>query len=207
LVTTCGDASTAVTYVQAWEYWASGRPDNGCLMLWGMSLRWWGRIGQLVAFTGSLFVVSELVDLPSIAESFRDVRSTFRRAATVVWQLRQKIVTIIVATLIVVGVVYLEVIRPFFEVRGIAQCMDSAGDFEKCVLTELWHNLKFLVALVALMVGGVGFILLFVFIVGYVIPNFIIVPLIWVLRILPRWAKALNLLLIIVAFHFNLLAS
>jgi hypothetical protein len=53
----------------------------------------------------------------------------------------------------------------------------------------------------------IGLLLLFVFIMEYVIPEFILAPLIWVLRILPRWAKALNLLLIVVAFHFNLLAS
>jgi hypothetical protein len=86
LVATCGDASTTVTYVQAWEYWASGRPDNGCLVLWGMSLRWWGRIGQIVAFTGSLLLVAELVDLAGIAESFRAARPTFYRLAGAVWQ-------------------------------------------------------------------------------------------------------------------------
>jgi hypothetical protein len=108
---TCGDASTTVTYVQAWEYWASGSPDNECLVLWGLSLLWWGRIGQLVAFTGSLLLVAELVDLTSVAGSFRDVRSTFKRAATRAWQQREQIfgiVTLITIFLIVVGYVYLD---------------------------------------------------------------------------------------------------
>ena len=108
---TCGDASTTVTYVQAWEYWASGSPDNECLVLWGLSLLWWGRIGQLVAFTGSLLLVAELVDLPSVAGSFRDVRSTFKSAATRAWQQREQIfgiVTLITIFLIVVGYVYLD---------------------------------------------------------------------------------------------------
>ena len=83
---TCGDT---VTYIQAWEYWASGRPDNGCLVLWGLSLRWWGRIGQLVTFTGSLLVVADLVDLEGFAQSLRGVRSLLKRAADVVLSVRE----------------------------------------------------------------------------------------------------------------------
>src|SRR5829696_5262283 len=42
-----------------------------------------------------------------------------------------------------------------------------------------------------IVVFGPGvFVLLLLLIVGYVIPEYILAPLTWVLRILPRWAKA-----------------
>ena len=205
---TCGDASTTVTYVQAWEYWASGRPDNECLVLWGLSLRWWGRIGQLVAFIGSLLLVADLVNLPSVAESFRDVRSTFRRAATAAWELRGEVIGITVLIFVVVGYVYHEFIYRYQSLQREVQCIESTGKYWGCLLAELWPELWGILALlITILGGGIGFVILFVFIAGCVIPNFILAPLIWVLRVLPRWAKALNLILIVVAFHFSLLAS
>jgi hypothetical protein len=81
---TCGDAANSVTYVEAWGSWASG-PDNEYLCLWGLYLYWWGRIGQLVAFTGSLLLAAELVDDPKkfkeLADWLRNMGSTLKRAA------------------------------------------------------------------------------------------------------------------------------
>jgi len=225
---TCGDASTTVTYVQAWEYWASGSPDNECLVLWGLSLLWWGRIGQLVAFTGSLLLVADLVDLPGIAESFRDVHSAFKRAATAVhtavWHEGVTVAFIVLGTfllpifLLPVQVILVVVYgfggfweiwtRPAQRFQFLAQecttwwrCLIGAAFDER--LGPFWISVVF----VSFILVTIGFTLLFVFIVGFVIPELILKPLILVLRILPRWAKALNLLLIVVAFHFSLLAS
>jgi hypothetical protein len=80
---TCGDASKIVTYVEAWGSWASG-PDNECLMLWRLPLYWWGRIGLLVAFTGSLLLVAELGNrkkVEDLADWFSNMSSTLKRAA------------------------------------------------------------------------------------------------------------------------------
>jgi hypothetical protein len=225
---TCGDASTSVTYFQAWEYWASGRPDSGCLVLWGLSLRWWGRIGQLVAFTGSLLVVAELVDLPGIAESFRDVRTAFERAASAVWNVLWReglgFVILLVGSFILyilVQVIYL-VLVVSYGVGGFWEIwLRPAQHFQfldpecttwwRCligaVFAERLGPAWTIAVSVSLILVSIGFAVLFDFILGYFIPNVIIAPLIWVLRILPRWAKALNLLLIVIGFHFNLLAS
>jgi hypothetical protein len=203
VLVTCGDT---VTYVQAWEYWASGRPDNGCLVLWGLSLRWWGRIGQLVAFSGSLLVVADIVDLAGLAESFRDARASFKRAATAAWERRYSVIVISALILFAAENFLYGVIYGPDELERLRMCY--AGDMWVCSLAEGWSaGLRVLPLLVLVFGGGIGTVLLFAFIVGYVVPEIILMPLAGLLRILPRWTKVLNLLLIIVAFHFNLLAS
>ena len=101
----------------------------------------------------------------------------------------------------------------YSEFERMQQCIPNPSNPNpsNCTAAEQRHHELPLLVNILLVAGGlgggIGFVLLFVFIIGVVIPDFILKPLTWVLRILPRWAKVLNLLLIVIAFHFNLLAS
>jgi hypothetical protein len=210
---TCGDASTTVTYFQAWEYWASGRPDSGCLVLWGLSLRWWGRLGQLVAFSGTLLVVADIVDLEGFAQSLRAVRPAFKKAASAAGELVLGITVLLRWPLFVIaiGAVVAYIVR--YGLGGyekLLRCGNPDMAFSGCTPAEEWHYFRQFLPynIYFLYIGGtIGVTLLFVLLIGVVIPDLILKPVAWLLRILPRWAKVLNLLLIVIAFHFNLLAS
>ncbi len=44
----------------AWREWAAGN-DTLDLVLWGLEIRWWGRIGKMLQFAGALTVILDIV--------------------------------------------------------------------------------------------------------------------------------------------------
>jgi hypothetical protein len=49
-----------VDLLEAWRLWGSGQPTAD-LVLWGLPILWWGRIGKLAQFAGALTVVLDLI--------------------------------------------------------------------------------------------------------------------------------------------------
>jgi hypothetical protein len=202
---TCGDALPPVTYIQAWEHWASGSPDNVCLETWKLelSLRWWGRIGKLVEFMGSVLIVADILPLKEYAASLKKVVPSFDSIRSATWEERWGIAGALSSIFLVVAVVTYIVHYGFDDYMRCATVGNVGGTSE-----AEWRCFRQALPFIILWWGGgIGFVLLFCFIVGFVIPKLIFEPLADVLGILPRWAKVLNLVLIVVAFHFDLLAS
>lgn len=50
----------SVGYWEAWSLWWSGAKVDGLLM-WGVPVLWWGRIGKLAQFAGGLVVIIDLL--------------------------------------------------------------------------------------------------------------------------------------------------
>jgi hypothetical protein len=202
LLAGCGDAITYVTYVEVWEHWASGSPDNECLVLWGLPLLWWGRLGKLVAFVGSLLIVADIVDLKGFEQSLRDVGSSFKGAAIAAGGVGLAI--ILCVGLPVAAIAYIAI----YGYSDYTKALSCGMEFTDCTPEQQWHYFWRTLLVIILSYGvPIGGVLLFVLIIGFAIPEFVLRPVASLLDVLPRWAKVLNLVLIVVAFHFDLLAS
>jgi hypothetical protein len=59
-----------VGLVEAWGKWASGELAEEAL-LWGMSILWWGRIGKLTGFAAALAIIAEIIG-PERLRAFGD---------------------------------------------------------------------------------------------------------------------------------------
>jgi len=158
---------------------------------------------------GSLLVVADILPLKDYAKSLRTVAPSFKRAASAAWERRDVIAGFLALALFPILIVAYIVRHGFGEYWRGQQCSMLLST---CPREEQWHHfwqaLPYNILLFGgLLGGGIGFVLLFVLIIGFVVPEFMLKPLAWVLRILPGWAKVLNLLLIVVGFHFDLLAS
>jgi hypothetical protein len=212
---TCGDALRPVTYIQAWERWASGSRDNVCLETWKLklSLLWWGRIGKSVTFVASLFVVADIIGYERIkdfGDRLRtDVRSKFTSLAETLRELKGPLIGLLTVLLIAVYIGFY-VYRKGWDALGRAYvCGSESGAISSaCSRQEQWDFFwQFVPFYIGSWMVAVAAVLLVYFILAIIIPKLLIEPLAGLLRILPRWVKVLNLLLIVVGFHFDLLAS
>lgn len=53
--------SGTIGYVDAWLTWFSGQQVPGDLVLWGRTVRWWGRAGKIAAFIGGTTVILDVI--------------------------------------------------------------------------------------------------------------------------------------------------
>lgn len=60
-----------VGLIEAWRRWAQGDLDVKAVQLWGMSILWWGRIGKLTALAAALTIIAEIVG-PKRLRAFGD---------------------------------------------------------------------------------------------------------------------------------------
>jgi hypothetical protein len=167
----------------------------------------------MVAFAGSFLVVADIVDLEEIAQSLRGFRSSFKRAASAAGEVAAGVTYVlrwpisVVAIIAVVAYIHRYGLSAYEEAL---RCGNPEVAFSNCTPEEEWHSFRQFLPynVYYLYVGGaIVIMLLFVLLAGVVIPELVLRPVACLLRILPRWAKVLNLLLIIIGFHFNLLAS
>jgi hypothetical protein len=158
-------------------------------------------------------VVADLIDLEGFAQSLRGVRTSFKRTASAARENWGNIGCLAIPMILFVSSGAYIALYGFSEFARTMQCVNPNVTPEiPCTLAEQRkYGLQFLPFQILIaagtIAGGLGSVLLLAFIIGVVIPELVLKPLTWVLRILPRWAKVLNLLLIVVGFHFNLLAS
>lgn len=59
-----------VTLLEAWQVWLSGQPTNE-LILWGVSIFWWGRIGKILQTVGFVTLIAEIIG-PERIRAFRN---------------------------------------------------------------------------------------------------------------------------------------
>lgn len=70
-----------IGYIEAWQLWFSGQSANSFL-LWGMQILWWGRLGKVVQLVSALTIVAEIVGPQRIVKFGKSLHPefTFQRA-------------------------------------------------------------------------------------------------------------------------------
>jgi hypothetical protein len=179
----------------------------------GITLLWWGRIGKLVAFVAALFAVADAIGYEKIRDFedklHTDVRSTLTSLAKTLNELKGPLIGLVAALGIVAYVVfYILTEGPEEYARGLVCGSESEVISSACSKQEQWHYFwQFTPVYIGSLLFAAGLVLLAYIFLTFIIPELLVKPLAWLLRILPRWAKVLNLVLIVVGFHFDLLAS
>ncbi len=199
----------------AWREWAAGN-DTLDLVLWGLEIRWWGRIGKMLQFAGALTVILDIVGPERLiafgaslreAAPFRGMVGRVRRR----WQ-------------------------PLWDwVRGVAGGV-TAGQRERTAAQAdrlRRASLRYLLPRVVLFVVGLAVALLFaswgwllvlavllggaallglaalVSLAGSAAYYGVIRPFATLISIpaVDAWAKSVGIVLVAAGFHFDLLAS
>ena len=73
---TCSDSPIVVTLLQAWRFWFEGCP-TGKLVLWGYQVFWWGRLGKVIELASALTIVAELIGSDKLHKFGRMLKINF----------------------------------------------------------------------------------------------------------------------------------
>ncbi|MFI7610669.1 hypothetical protein ACIBP6_05445 [Nonomuraea terrae] len=104
-----------VGYFEAWQIWFSGKSLSG-LSLHGMPMIWVGRLGKIVAFVGGLTVILDIVGPEPITELSKRVKEKIGHAAVAVGCFAQ--LGSFVLALLVINHVNHEYLQPVIDNHG-----------------------------------------------------------------------------------------
>lgn len=208
-----------VTYFEAWKMWLSGESVSQ-FYLFGLSILWWGRFGKIVGLVAGLIVISEIIGPERLLVWSSSLKTTININTTLTvmrdrwnltirerknWKINfpfsgwlinyvfvsKKSKAINIA--FVIGIIYI-----FFYDNPLVSIFVLVVLFEIFTIFS-WYLIIPLVALPLMLL-----IVLFIFIVDFasqklgdslvVFSN-------------DKYAKAISVALLIIGFHFDLLAS
>jgi hypothetical protein len=210
LALNCGDG---VGLLEAWRVWFSGDSTEH-LMVCGSSLLWWGRIGKVIEFVSGLYIVAEIVGenrIKAFGCSIKSLRNVvpFSRIADSVR--KRLIFGAVVAAILLTILVAFGYCFFGFGWSGcwrVYHCTPGEGPTPPdCSLEEQRDIQSIGIRILIGSASPIAVVLLIAFIIGVIIPDFILRPLAWILHKDLSWTKAMSLLLLAVGFHFDLLAS
>jgi hypothetical protein len=208
-----------VDFIQAWKIWLSGgRLEQ--YSLWGLQILWWGRIGKTLEVIAALTIVADIVGPErlrmfgkSLAQS--ELREIAKRAVAEFINVfdpnsRAKVrMTISVLVAVLVGIW-------FFVARLIMYWAKFSPSFVWIIVTVL----KLIIfALIGMITGFftswlvLNYAVLVLSLAAAVLALFIdylmIKPLAWILEReeIERLIKVISVAVLLVGFHFDLLAS
>ncbi|WP_096595782.1 hypothetical protein [Calothrix sp. NIES-2098] len=170
-----------ISYLEAWQLWFSGQQTSSYL-LWGMQILWWGRIGKVIQLISALTILAEIIG----AERIRKFGKSLRKDFTILkfWQ------------------DFKQVSQEFLQ--DLSQTR-IAGKFD--ILKLIFFSIKWLpksakIILLTLISGSAILQELF-------INTFIINSMAWILErpYISNLIKVVSVLLLLIGFHFDLLAS
>jgi hypothetical protein len=191
-------STETVTWLQAWWHWwhPTAGMALGDLILWGYRILWWGRLGKLMEFMAGMLVVVDVVGptrLKAFGDSMHswfDTRATFEKVRRLVAWRNDSVSN----DLKVTGLFC------FLIIAIAASVISNNGAFAYFAVGLFLY----LFSAVFIALGG-----LLAFVSGWLLDSILIEPMAWILRHsdAERWVKALSAILILVGFHFDLLAS
>lgn len=65
-----------VSYFDAWQLWLDGKDVSG-YCLGGLEILWWGRVGKLVSFFSALAVIADIIGPQKLRQFGQSLHSTF----------------------------------------------------------------------------------------------------------------------------------
>ncbi|MDP1715211.1 MAG: hypothetical protein Q8L41_10760 [Anaerolineales bacterium] len=71
-----------ITYIEVWKLWFAGESTNQ-FYLWGLSILWWGRIGKVVGLLAGLVVISEIIGSGNLLRLSIELQTTIDITTTV----------------------------------------------------------------------------------------------------------------------------
>jgi hypothetical protein len=180
-----GDEMESISWLEAWSRWASGNPTLKDNMLWGLQILWWGRIGKIAAFVGGLTLVLDILGperlRSALGRSVEKIKIGGGRARRLLFRL-----TLVAAIILGVAQVTTRMIR--------GSSLWEALFRDQLFSFQVWH----------LLIAVLGFFAIYY----YVIP------------LVGRWAvyafehdkiaqsaRTVSLVLFLIGFHFDMLAS
>lgn len=211
-----------VSLIEAWKIWLAGDlPTN--TVLWGISMLWWERIGKLMQVLGAATIIADIIGPEKIRRFGASLQSTIT-PATLVQFLKQCFDWYI----IIFGKT---ILKEFTDEPSKAQPDRSYSRLDRLNYTICLLLTLLIIAIADLFVLGWAFPIEFVIIyigllisvaplltvlsvvsftfLGLLINTLLIKPVAWILEhpALDRDTKIASLLLLLVGFHFELLAS
>lgn len=210
-----------VSIVKAWALWLSGNlPPNA--MLWGISILWWGRFGKVMQFVGAITIIADIIGPERIRGFGASLQSTitsivlmqylkdcFEWYVVIFRQTLMKeyndetpstessgsrqldILNYLISFILTIFVVLL--INP--QQAGWIVLIEAAIIFA-CLLVSISPIITVLAILVLILFG-------------LLLNSIFVKPLAWTLEnpSLDRFTKIASLFLLLIGFHFELLAS
>lgn len=211
-----------VGLIEAWKIWLAGDlPAN--TVLWGISILWWERIGKLMQVLGAATIIADIIGPEKIRRFGASLQSTIT-AATLVQFLKQCFdwyIIIFSKTILKEFTHELSQTRP----KQNHSRLDRLN-YAVCLLLTIlivvtadlfafgWiFPVEFVVIYIGLLVSIAPLLTVLSVVsltfLGLLINTILIKPVAWVLEhpALDRDTKIASLLLLLVGFHFELLAS
>jgi hypothetical protein len=208
-----------VTLFGAWSAWLGGQEPSEC-QLWGISLLWWGRIGKILQAFGALTVLAEIIGSERIrafgqslhgAVTFEGVRRWF---STAVGLARDSLT-------------YLKSGKGS-DREALAQVLNSPlalldgilavaiGASATYLISEIGLPARVFVGILVWMFSYVlispflaAVLIMSVLFLGLCMDLFVIEPFAWLVErpSIDRLIKLVGVALLLIGFHFDLLAS
>ena len=190
-----------VSYIDVWRIWFAGK-ETSTYVLWGIELLWWGRVGKIVQLIAALTVIAEIIGpdkLRSFGESLhpkttRTLSARFDRATTFYGRVAD----------FPLGN-WLLLLITMMLTAGMFQILNAMIGLPN----SKWLLIPFFI--LSLVMGvTVGFLfILIVMSIGLIIDVCIIRPIVKLLETtyLDKVIKVFSIIVLLVGFHFDLLAS
>ena len=171
-----------INYLEAWQLWFSGQQTNGFL-LWGLQILWWGRIGKVIQLVSALAILVEIIGVERVRTFGQSIHRDFT-----IWQMWRNIK----ATL-----------QQFSRERSaLSRKSNYHAIAEQISFLTRWISFVIRKLLLVMEQGSFMFI--------YLLFNSCVVePLAWTLErpYVDKVIKLVSVLMLLIGFHFDLLAS
>lgn len=211
-----------ISYFEAWRHWFNG--DNvSSYYLWTFQILWWGRIGKLVSFISAFAVIADILGAERLREFGKSLhgRFTLQMVIKAIKDSFRPVWWLFLLLFSMKGKEEKDVIGQKYS-KSKFGCINVSLAWAVCFYAffvvyrdrELWRRFLYSIGIMAGVHTLVGPIIITSFIV---LPMIILLcvdalfvePVAWVLerQSLDKLIKTGSLTLLIVGFHFDLLAS
>lgn len=210
-----------ISIFTAWKLWLTGDLPSD-VMIWGVSIFWWGRIGKIMQFVGAITIVADIIG----PERIRDFGASLHTAIT-----RMNLFRFLEDCFEWYIIIFrYTLMKDYTDESPIKKSsrytrLDAINYFICLLITILVIGLAklyqtgWIVLIEAVIIFGCLLVSIsplitvcvIVLLIGFELAiNFVLIrPLAWALEhpSLDRFTKVMSLLLLLIGFHFELLAS
>lgn len=209
----------AVGLFEAWKLWISGNIQNS--MLWGMEILWWGRMGKLFQFAAALAIIAEIIGPDRLRIFGNSLHETFtcKKAVALLTDSKQWIKTMwryksssgeeqnkALAETSKYKADNVNLLVCLFATVITLYLLWEYLDWWMIIILAIISYSLFLITISPILTV---FVILFFSGIGALVDFILIEPLAWCLerKHIDKWVKIISVILLIVGFHFDLLAS
>ncbi len=171
-----------ISYLEAWQLWFSGQQTNGFL-LWGVQILWWGRIGKVIQLISALAILVEIIGVERVRHFGNSIHQDFT-----VWQIWRATKA---------------TIQQFSrEHSGLSKEFSYHAISARISFATKW--ISFVAKRLLVFIEQGSFSILYLF-----FNSFIVEPFAYILERphIDKVVQIISVLMLLIGFHFDLLAS